>query len=75
MFDDINIDQDYEPDLAKHHSSSSYDQNMESSDQHKTNSDIKERKSVWKETNWKKDCAKYLRSHGKSISEKRNLQN
>jgi hypothetical protein len=45
---------------------------MESSDQHKTNSDIKERKCVWKETNWKKDWAKYLRSHGKKyIGEKK----
>jgi hypothetical protein len=56
--------------LDKHYSSSSFDENMESSDQHKTNSDVRGRKREQKETNWgEKNKAKYLRSHGKLYTE------
>jgi hypothetical protein len=50
----IDRDKDYEPDLDKHYSSSSCNENKESSDQHKANSDVRGRKRVQKESNWKK---------------------
>jgi hypothetical protein len=37
---------------------------MEYFDQHMANSDVRGRKRMWKEINWKKNRAKHLRNHG-----------
>jgi hypothetical protein len=63
IFDDTDRDKDYKPDLDKHYRSSSCNENMESSYQHKANSDVRGRKRVQKESNWKKNRAKHLRNH------------